>query len=285
MPIMFNTLLEGAALNPSNVRLVRHHVTRQSCIRTPYRLWRETPSEFERYQSLQGREVFTIGNQLASFVRTPAGDTLFVGIYEVQGLGVAPTGSLDPATGADVSGIHQYAVTASTALEEYQGRLTIEWGLGALAWVQRASNQNKAIREIWLAFQEEPFPGFFLFRSRLSEIGGLPASWVERLRGAKGVYVLTSLRSGEHYIGSAAGKGGFHQRWLQHAAVGGDAVGLQAHGAMEYQVAILQVAAGFETDDDIVDLEHRWMDKLQTRGMGLNGQPRTDASQNPKPLE
>ncbi|TXN74899.1 hypothetical protein FV228_04990 [Methylobacterium sp. WL18] len=109
------------------------------------------------------------------------------------------------------------------------------------------------------------------------------SSWIERLRGAKGVYVLASLRSGEHYVGSAAGKGGFHQRWLQHAAVGGDAVGLQAHGAADYQVAILQVAAGFETDDEIVNLEHRWMNKLQTRGMGLNGQPRVSGSEAPTP--
>jgi hypothetical protein len=74
-------------------------------------------------------------------------------------------------------------------------------------------------------------------------------------------------------VGSAAGQGGFFERWKQHAKVGGDAVGFRSRESSEFQVAILQVSAGFETEDDIVRTEHAWMDKLQSRSMGLNGNP------------
>ena len=272
MPIMFNSLLEAEKLDPKNVRLVRHHTTSRK-YRSPYSLWRELPDEFDRYQSVQSKAVFTIGNQLASFVRTPSGDTLFVGMYSVDALGVAPEGLFDPVIREVVAGLHLYTLTRLEALAEYKGKLTIEWGAGALAWVQLAGNQNKRVRELRLRTLDEPYPGHTLFSAKLSEIAGLAPSWIDRLKSARGVYVLTSAASGEHYVGSATGEGGFHERWLQHAAVGGAAVGLQAHQASDYQVAILQVATGFETNDDIVRIENEWMRKLQSRTMGLNRQP------------
>ncbi|WP_419830622.1 GIY-YIG nuclease family protein [Methylobacterium sp.] len=272
MPIMFNSLLRAEGLDPKNVRLVRHHTTVRK-YRSPYSLWRAEPAEFDRYQSVQSKAVFTNGNQLASFVRTPSGDTLFVGMYGVNGLGVAPAGFVDPVTGEVVAGLHLYDLSRLDTLAEFKGKLTIEWGAGVLAWVQLAGNQDKAVRELRLGVVDEPYPGHTLFLAKLSEIAGLPATWIDRLRGARGVYVLTSAATGEHYVGSATGAGGFHERWLQHAAVGGAAVGLQAHQAPDYQVAILQVATGFETSDDIVRVENEWMRKLKSRTMGLNRQP------------
>ncbi|GJD75661.1 GIY-YIG nuclease family protein [Methylobacterium goesingense] len=275
MPIMFNSLLVEAGVEPNTVRLVRHHTNAANVIRSPYRLWRENVAAFEQYQNVQGQDRFEVGRKVASFVRSPAGETLFVGLYDVTALGVAPEGFLDPVTGANLEGYHLYEMEICEQLSEFRGRLSIEWGLGALAWVQLAHRQNKAVREIRIAFQDEPYPGHFLFRCRLSDVSSLPSVWIERLREAKGVYVLTSADSGEHYVGSAAGTGGFHQRWLQHAAIGGAAVGLQAHAAPDYQVAILQVAAGFESEADIVRIENEWMRKIQSRTMGLNRQPQT----------
>jgi len=107
----------------------------------------------------------------------------------------------------------------------------------------------------------------------LSELADLPLAWKAQLRAAKGVYVLTSATTREHYVGSATGRGGFFERWTQHAMVGGDAVGFKTLGPSEYQVSILQVSAGFETDDDILRTEYAWMEKLQSRSMGINGNP------------
>jgi hypothetical protein len=74
-----------------------------------------------------------------------------------------------------------------------------------------------------------------------------------------------------------------HERWTQHAKIGGDAVGFQALAPSEYQVSILQVSAGFETDEDILRIEYAWMEKLQSRSMGINGNPQITAAHQPQP--
>ncbi|MCJ2128304.1 GIY-YIG nuclease family protein [Methylobacterium sp. E-045] len=282
MPIIFNSLLEAAGLDPYNVRLLRH--TTKSKSMTPYKLWQKDPLLFEEYQSLQVAMPYRVGNKLASFVIDPSGDTLFVGLYVVNGIGVSPDGTRCLCTNEEYSGVNMYDISRTDLMTEYVGRLTIDWGPGTRRWFHLANNHQKPVRELRIAFKEIAFPGYFIFRCKLSDLTTLPNNWIDRLRQAKGVYVLTSETARKHYVGSAAGAGGFYQRWLQHAAVGGAAVGLQAHQAADYQVAILQVAAGFESDDDIVRTEHHWMDKLQTRGMGLNGQPKQDASNPPQPL-
>jgi hypothetical protein len=93
------------------------------------------------------------------------------------------------------------------------------------------------------------------------------------LSEARGVYVLTSVATRKHYVGSATGQGGFFERWSGHAKVGGDATGFHRRGPTDYRVSILQVATGFQTEDEILKTEYIWMEKLQSRSMGINGHP------------
>jgi hypothetical protein len=69
--LTFNDILHTEGIDPRRVRLVRHGDTRA---RAPslYEVWRSDPKRLERYQEIQSREVFEIGEILASFV----GDTL-----------------------------------------------------------------------------------------------------------------------------------------------------------------------------------------------------------------
>jgi GIY-YIG catalytic domain len=104
----------------------------------------------------------------------------------------------------------------------------------------------------------------------LSQISSLPRVWVERLKEAKGIYLLTCPRTKEQYVGSACGNEGFYERWLQHLSVGGDAVGFKSREASDYQVSILEVAGSGASDNDILVAEQLWINKLQSRAMGLN---------------
>jgi hypothetical protein len=45
---------------------------------------------------------------LASFVATALNETLFVGLYHVEGVKLAASGLLDPISGQDVGGMHLY---------------------------------------------------------------------------------------------------------------------------------------------------------------------------------
>jgi GIY-YIG catalytic domain len=201
----------------------------------------------------------------------------------VNGKGVATENEIDPCSGLPCPGKFLYDTSRDDRLKDMQGRLVVDWGKGYLAWHQRANKNDKRVIELLRDPEDEPFPGYFAFRCRLSELADLPLTWKTQLRDAKGVYVLTSATARAHYVGSATGQDGFFGRWTQHAKAGGDAVGFKTLGPSEYQVSILQVSAGFDTDEDILRTEHAWMEKLQSRSMGINGNPPAAAARQREP--
>lgn len=273
MPITFDQLLENAGIALSSVHLVRHQDQRSQSGRTPYALWRNDREAFELYQSLQHRKVFGVGNLVASFVVTPARETLFAGLYNVAGVGPTPPGMVDPIGGHTVVEHNLYQLVPDDRLKEYERVLTIDWGFGFRSWAQRAGRGSKFVVQLRKKFEEDRFPGYLRFICPLSEIATLYPEWVERLREAKGVYLLTCPKTAQQYVGKASGAGGFYDRWLQHAAVGGDAVRFKNRPLSDYQVSILEVAGSGATEEDIFTAEYLWIRKLQSVEMGLNGNP------------
>jgi len=90
-------------------------------------------------------------------------ETLFVGIYENNGVGKAPPGLIGPISGKDVSGLNFYDLVLTSQLADYRGRLTVDWGHGYRTWVQLAHKNEKKVMEIHRAASDPPFPGFLDF--------------------------------------------------------------------------------------------------------------------------
>jgi hypothetical protein len=269
--IGFNTLLRDEGINPAHVKLVRHQDTRWAGRLTPYQLWRAADGSFGIYQQIQKKPVFRGARLIAAFVATPLNETLFVGMYEVKGIGKAAPGLLDPISGRDVGGFHFYDLVASPKLLQYRERLIIEWGLGYRSWVQWAHKRDKTIVEIHRAASEPPFPGFLDFCERLSNLTGVPASWRAALSAVDGIYLFTHPDTGKQYVGSAQGVGGFWGRWEQYAASGhGGNRRMQDIPAADYQVSVLEVASSSAGTDFIMKMETRWKQKLMSRKFGLN---------------
>jgi hypothetical protein len=276
MPIMFNTILREAGLPPSDVRLLRHKDQRATKGRSPYELWRDNRPQFDNYQSCQGtenRKKFA-ARYWASFVVNLDDETMFVGIYAVNDRKLLERdqpkphieGGIDKAGSCDI-----YDLTLDKALRDLIGRLFIEWGQGALAWVQYADRKDKPIIELRMAFQEEAFPGFLNFIQSLSKIDKFPKSWATALRSSRGVYLLTCPKTKEQYIGSATGDEGFWGRWQDYVETNhGGNVALKSRDPSDYQVSILEVAGTSATTEDIMQMEGRWQRKLQSKDMGLN---------------
>lgn len=273
--LTFNRLLAVETIEPERVQLVRHQDTRSTSLTSPYALWANEDPEFDFYQRIQKRQVFrpTEGSLLASFVATPQGETLFVGMYGVHGIGTVEPGTRDPVLGHPVDGLHLYDLRRDPRLSLYAGKVVVEWGTGYRSWVQRAHKQDKPILEVRKEFQEQIFPGFAKFETRLSEVAKLPSGWRQVLRASKGIYMLTCPKTKEQYVGSATGEGGFQERWEQHALKGGDAVKFKSRDPADYRVVILEVAGTTEKTHDIQVAEQRWIAKLQSVAMGLNGNP------------
>lgn len=277
MPFMFNTLLEDAGLAPSEVRLLRHQTGRARG-RTPYSLWRDDRSGFERYQSYQmggDRRAYFAAPYWAAFVMPPQGGTLFVGMYAASLIGPVSPGVLDPLSGQPMDDrIEIYDVQSVDALSEYAGRLFIHWGdssSASRAWVQRADNQNKRVTELRREFQEEEFPGFTSLVRPLSEIESMPSGWLQVLRASRGVYLMACPKTREHYVGSAYGQDGFLGRWRSYLADGhGGNVALRSRDPSDYVVSILEVAGSNASDENVIALENIWKAKLLSRDMGLN---------------
>jgi hypothetical protein len=269
--IGFNALLRDENIGPNNVKLVRHQETRLPNRPSPYALWLAADGRLDLYQRIQRRRVFQGAKLLASFVATPLNETLFVGMYEVNGVGKAAPGTIDPISGEDVGGLNFYDLTLSPKLTEYRGRLVIDWGPGYRSWFQLAHKKEKPIIEIKRTAGEPPFPGFLNFRARLSELPSVPSSWRTTLSAVAGVYLLINPDTGKQYVGSAQGSSGFWGRWEQYVASGhGGNRRMQDIPAADYQVSVLEVASSSADTDVFATMETRWKQKLLSRKFGLN---------------
>jgi hypothetical protein len=275
MPIMFNSLLRDAGLDPADVRLLRHSASNTDPGRSPYALWRDDRPDFEKYQSKQtfeNRKKFA-APYWAVFVATDHGATMFVGLYGATYLGPLEYDSpKQERSGIDKAGsCDTYHLDLQETLSEFSGKLFIEWGKGTLAWVQYPQKQNKAITELRREFSEPPFPGYQKFIRPLSQFHSIPKSWIDALRSARGVYLLTCPKTKGQYVGSATGEVGFWGRWQDYVKNGhGGNLGLKSREPSDYQVSILEVAGSSASTDDILVMEGLWQSKFQSREMGLN---------------
>lgn len=274
--IRFNALLMAAGVDPSRVRLVRHRHKRRYQI-SVYRDAIRCEPRFEQYQAGQSNrrviEQMCSAEVLASFVADPAGQTVFVGLWRVKGF---ESGHLPdpyrippppPKDGSVIIDLERMA-----ALNEYSGRIIVDWGGGERAWVQYAHRRDKQIVELRRHAEEQHFPGFARFACGLHELDALPTAWLEPLRASRGIYLLIHRPSGAQYVGSAAGADGFLGRWRGYTDGHGGNAAMRdlAHRADEYDVRILETVGSSATLEDVYDLESLWKEKLGSRAQGLN---------------
>jgi hypothetical protein len=273
---MFNAILCEAKLPLSDVRLIRHKDKRATRGRTPYELWRDSPAQFELYQSIQGiRNRKKVAAPFwAVFVVNLNDETMFAGVYAVKCRGLLKKDSPQPHTtdGVDLAGTCDvYDLTLRDTLGDLVGRLFIDWGPAALAWAQHAERNDKPVTELRAAFLEPSFPGFLNFIQPLSKLSNVPKSWITAFQASRGIYLLTCPKTREQYVGSATGEEGFWGRWQDYVQTGhGGNLGLKSRDPSDYQISILEVAGTAATTEDILTMEGRWQSKLQSQEMGLN---------------
>jgi hypothetical protein len=274
MVFTFNRLLAASGIEPNGVRLLRHRDMRVQ--KQVFRAAITKDPRFDVYQESQGAEQVISSLRraacIASFVAGPGGETVFVGMWAVEGPSAEVP--LNPFLGEQMlgPGAVRFRTRRLEALGDYIGRLLVEWGPGQRAWVQRAENQDKPIVELRRQVEEPEFPGFQAFQSGLGDIESLPSAWIAALRATAGVYLLVHRERGELYVGSAYGLGGFYGRWLSYSGGHGGNVALREIGgkASDYDVSILETAGSGLEDAEVVALESMWKRKLGSRVRGLN---------------
>lgn len=274
--LKFNSLLLAAGLNPRKVRLVRHRHRREYQRLVFADAIRGDP-RFEQYQSSQSNprviDQICSAEHIASFVADPVGQTVFIGIWQVNGR--VATYLPDPyeiPPNVPRPGSVTVQLEHSATLSDYRGRIIVDWGGGERAWVQYADRRDKPIIELRRKAEEEPFPGFRRFACGLQELESLPPTWLEPLRVTRGVYLLIHRPSGAQYVGSATGVDGFLGRWRGYADGHGGNLAMRelAHPAEDYDVRILDTVGLSVTAEEVYELESLWKAKLGSRAQGLN---------------
>lgn len=269
-------MLTAAGFDTAKTRLVRHCHERKYQ-RSLYHDAIHRNARFEQYQAGQSnRQVIKqmcSAEVLASFVVDPGGATVFVGLWRVKGSQKEhlpdPYRNLPerPKDGSTIIDLERMV-----ALDDYCGRIIVDWGDGARAWVQYADRNDKQILEIHRRPEEPRFPGFARFVCGLHELDALPIAWLEPLRANRGVYLLVHRTSGAQYVGSATGADGFLGRWRGYSDGHGGNTAMRelAHRADDYDIKILETVGSSATLEDVYGLESLWKEKLGSRVQGLN---------------
>ena len=267
--LTLNTILKHEGVDPKDVRLIRHQDARAATNCTPYDLWRAGDGRLETYQRIQKKERFKVGDYLASFVVTPSGDTLFVGLFHVTGMGTAPQGTIDPVLKEDRTGLHLYEIQRDERLSEYVGHLVIDWGKAPIVWAQSAESNDKPVLEIRAEVKDDVFPGFPRFVCDIDQIENIPSSWQEVLKHTRGVYLLVCKETGKQYVGSAKGEESLWGRFCEYKRTGhGGNVELKRLDLKNFQATVLEVVNS--DTQEIEQIEAAWKKKLLSREFGLN---------------
>lgn len=274
--IGFNAILREFGATPERTWLSRHQDARLNPGWTTYKLWRNRPEEFLDYQATQQPNRFNTADHLAAFIVDPAGECIFVGLFEIgqeqpfrrstEWLAI-PMDDLQ-------SNVVRYDLRHNPAMLDLEGRLVIDWGKGARAWAQRAGNGDKPVIEIKRHVVETEWPGFEQVEVFDYEINSLSANWITRLSSVKGIYLLLCSQSGQQYIGTAFGSDGFYGRWLAYTngGHGGNAelIARSKQTNAPMKLSILEVLGSSATMDDALQAESLWKRKLGSRVFGLN---------------
>ena len=128
------------------------------------------------------------------------------------------------------------------------------------------------------------FPGYDEIDISFNELEAVVVNsrpdWKQALSGVKGIYLITDVKTGKRYIGSAYGADGIWSRWTSYVDTGhGGNVELRklvpdptlSYCRESFRFALLEHRDSRTPDEDIVRREGFWKNLLLTRGdAGLN---------------
>jgi hypothetical protein len=242
----------------------------------------------ERYQEYQGKPKFHGASQIVSFYGLPGTRAGFYGVYKVKGVS-----NHEPIDGPVVEAYPKsaewnrdakfiYELERDTRFDGLRDRIIIDWGAGALAWVQNLDNKE-VVEVLPHGRALPPFEDYLEFSLTYDQLIGLfenaeaHRDWRVPLCSVGGVYLVLAEKAGDLYVGSAYGVGGIWGRWESYARTGhgGNA---QLKELMEkdndyprrFRFSVLQTLPRTLSFEQVIRRERMFKDKLGTRTKGLN---------------
>lgn len=131
-------------------------------------------------------------------------------------------------------------------------------------------------------YRFEPFPGFsnvhIAFDLLKEIINNNESSWQSALSSVKGIYLISDKSNGKLYVGSAYGENAFWQRWSAYVENGHGGNKklkeiLKKNGMKHsdnFTFSILEICNINTMDEEILNKESFWKERLLTREYGYN---------------
>lgn len=221
--------------------------------------------------------------RIVSFIGAGGTRARLLGVYKI--LGPKRNGRKVPLPLGCLPGLagrYFYPLEWENGYEDLENRVVIEWGKGALAWVQWLS--NKEVVELLPKGQlRPPFRDYLDFTLTHAELMALyrhedvNREWRSRLAAVAGIYLILATTTGAQYIGSAHGSEGIWGRWATYAnnGHGGNLllkklVASSAAYPEAFSYSILQILPKTLARSEVLNWERLYKEKLGSRARGLN---------------
>ena len=277
--LYFSDVLRRAGIAPAQVKLIRHSLADKG-FRECYEKGMVT--EYTRQQ----KEGFSREYPYwAVFISEKGCYAKLYALYKV-GDSVPDTESVVPAGFPHpewFKGQNRYfALDRLDLLQEYEGRLVIDWGASARMWHQKGTTE-KPIVAIQSARQVS-FPGYenvILTYDQLKEMVENSTDyvlWHTALAAVNAVYLIVDTENGKQYVGSAYGAEGLLSRWRCYVdtlhgnnKLMRELICLHPERYHHFQFSILQILPQTATKDEVTHTESLWKKKLLSVRFGMNG--------------
>ncbi|MBD5512490.1 MAG: GIY-YIG nuclease family protein [Lachnospiraceae bacterium] len=279
MPILsFADVLNKVGLEPSKVKLIRHALTDRG-FKDCYE--KDMVLGYTRQQKVGFSKNY---DYWAVFISDAGNYAKLFGLYQVGNAvsdtpDVMPVGFPHPEWFQGKNAF--FDLQHVNTLQEYEGRLIIDWGKSARMWHQKGTTEKPivAIR----TDNKKVFSGFenlILKYDELKEIVENPTiydSWHTALSSVNAIYLIVDTETGKQYVGSAYGKDGLFGRWACYVnTLHGNNKEMQElicnypDRYHYFQFSILQILPKTVTADDIIHMETLYKKKLMSISFGMN---------------
>ena len=296
-----NDLLAAAGVNLNEIIYLRHSMSDDAAINR--KRDKESiamglkPECVEFYQRIQFKDLFGDYKYAITFLSTESSHAVLFGFFKIHGYtepiprDSAPDGFFFGGTDFNKHVLWDLErvsnIGSSDLLLNLENRLIIDWGKDSVNWFKPATRKNAVnidVLRIDPAISEYEYHGFdnvILSFTQLCEIIKNKKAhriWEERLSSHAGVYLITDIKTGKLYVGSASSEnGGLWGRWSNYinSKHGGNKllkklIDKDENYFFNFQFSILEVFPIKRDKYEILQYEQLYKRKLYSIEHGLN---------------
>ena len=278
--LYFSDILRKVGLDPKKVKLIRHALSDKG--------FKECADKGKVYEyTRHQRKDFNKGYDY--WVVFISGKGTLAQLYAIYKVGdyvadspdMLPEGMPEKEASYYKGNDAVYDLTKVDLLEEYEGKLTIDWGTSTRMWHQKGTTEKPIIsimpdeKKVFMGYEE-----VLLSYDQLKEIVDnkeIYEAWHVALKSVNAIYLIVDTETGKQYVGSAYGEDGLFGRWCcyvnshhGHNKKMKELICDYPERYHAFQFSILQILPKTLIPEDVIRIESKWKARLLSAIFGMN---------------